>query len=59
MLINRQWLPNQLLSVYDQMLEVEKDQGELPECTVIMDLVKSQRKNLMKEVERYRADRDQ
>ena len=41
------------------MLAVEEDQGSLPECAVIMDLVKSQRNTLIKEVAKYRKERSQ
>ena len=52
-----QWLPNQLFSVYDQMVEVEYVVGGVPECGDIMALVKSQRKTLEKEVEKFCSER--
>ena len=51
------WLPNQLLSVYDQMLDIEDKCGRLNECSTIMDLVKSQRETLRKEVRKHCAER--
>lgn len=51
------WLPNQLFSVYDQMIEVQSVYGSLPECKDIMDLVYSQRGTLEKEVQKYCAER--
>ena len=53
----RKWLPNQLFSVYDQMVEVEHAVGTLPECKNILDLVHSQRKDLNKEVDKYCSER--
>lgn len=35
------------------MLDVEDSWDGLPECAAMMELVKSQRKTLMKEVERF------
>ena len=57
MLMTFQWLPNQLLSVYDQMLDVDCIWGGLFECMAIMDLVKSQRATLTKEVEKYFSEK--
>ena len=57
MLMTFQWLPNQLLSVYDQMLDVDCIWGGLSECMAIMDLVKSQRATLTKEVEKYYSEK--
>lgn len=51
------WLPNQLFSVYDQMMEVDHAIDGLPECRDIMDLVHSQRKSLGKEVDKYCSER--
>lgn len=51
------WLPNQLFSVYDQIMEVEYAIDGLPECRDIMDLVHSQRKSLEKEVDKYCSER--
>ncbi|CAD6571563.1 MAG: hypothetical protein ASARMPRED_004639 [Alectoria sarmentosa] len=51
------WLPNQLFTVYDQMLEVEYAIDGLPECRDIMDLVHLQRKTLEKEVDKYCSER--
>ena len=56
-LIVSQWLPNQLLSVYAQMIEVDKSQGGLPECSDILDLVQTQQETLQKEVRKYCAER--
>lgn len=55
--VRPQWLPNQLFSVYDQMMEVEYAIDGLPECKDIMDLVHSQRKTLEKEVDKYCSER--
>ena len=52
-----QWLPNQLFSVYDQMIEIESGIGGAPECRDIMDIVHSQRKMLEKEVDKYCSER--
>lgn len=51
------WLPNQLFSVYDQIMEVEYAIDGSPECRDIMDLVHSQRKSLEKEVDKYCSER--
>ncbi|KAL6714087.1 hypothetical protein ACLMJK_008581 [Lecanora helva] len=51
------WLPSQLFSVYEQMLEVEGVYGKLPGCEDFMDLVRSQKVTLKKEVDRYCRER--
>ena len=51
------WLPNQLSSVYNQMIEVEEMFDGLPGCEDIMDLVYSQRETLQKEVRKYCSER--
>ena len=52
-----QWLPNQLFSVYDQMIEVEFGIDDMPECRDIMELVRSQRRTLKKEVDKFCSER--
>ena len=52
-----QWLPNQLFSVYDQMIVVERGIGDMPDCGDIMELVHSQRKALEKDVDKYCRER--
>ncbi|KAL9103745.1 MAG: hypothetical protein Q9163_001249 [Psora crenata] len=47
------WLPNQLFSVYDHMINIGNDYPKLPGCHDIMDIVYAQRKTLVKEVQRY------
>ena len=54
----QQWLPNQLFSVYNQMIEVEYGIGGMPGCKDIMELVHSQRKTLEKEVQKYCSERN-
>ncbi len=56
--VRMQWLPNQLFSVYDQMIEVEELHRGLPGCQDIMDLVHSQKVTLQKEVEKYCQERN-
>ncbi|MCJ1272812.1 hypothetical protein MMC21_000601 [Puttea exsequens] len=52
------WLPNQLFSVYHQMIEVDNLYGGLAECRDIMELVSLQAETLQKEVDKFCADRD-
>ena len=52
-----QWLPNQLFSVYDQMIEVECGIDDILECRDIMELVCSQRRTLEKEVDKFCSER--
>ena len=52
-----QWLPNQLFSVYDQMIEVEYGIDDMPEGRDIMELVFSQRRTLKKEVDKFCSER--
>ena len=52
-----QWLPNQLFSVYDQMIEVEYGIGDTSECRDIMELVRSQQRTLEKEVDKFCSER--
>lgn len=56
-LLASQWLPNQLFSVYDQMIEIEEIWRGLPGCGVMMDKVHEQKATLRKEVQKYCSER--
>ena len=51
------WLPNQLFSVLDQMIEVEELFRGLSGCQNVMNLVHSQKIALQKEVDKYCSER--
>ena len=53
----RQWLPNQLQAVLDQMIEIEPLCNKSADVEAIMDLVKLQSVSLQKDVKKYIEER--
>lgn len=53
----RQWLPNQLQAVMDQMVEAKSCCRKVAVVEDIMDLVKLQKESLQKDVDKYCQER--